>query len=102
MVKFISYTGKFPNLCSGILTLEVNDRIYVFGQTYNNPNNLNSFWLSGGSCGFAGPGYSNEYVDRDAWKIDVDSLPEELKLYAKEIAEVFNANVHYGCCGGCL
>lgn len=22
-VKFISYTGKFPNLCSGVLTLEI-------------------------------------------------------------------------------
>ena len=22
-VKFISYTGKYPNLCSGIITLEI-------------------------------------------------------------------------------
>lgn len=24
-IKFISYTGKYPNLCSGVLTLDVTD-----------------------------------------------------------------------------
>ena len=39
-VKFISYTGEYPNLCSGVLTLEID--------------------------------------------------------------EVFNENVEWGCCGGCI
>ena len=25
-VKFISYTGKYPNLCGGILTLEIDGK----------------------------------------------------------------------------
>ena len=31
-VKFVSYTGKFPNLCRGILTLEIDDEIETFGH----------------------------------------------------------------------
>lgn len=31
-IKFISYTGKYPNLCSGVLTLEIDGRIIKFGN----------------------------------------------------------------------
>ena len=31
-VKFISYTGEYPNLCSGVLTLEIDGVQYKFGQ----------------------------------------------------------------------
>ena len=30
-VKFIDYTGRYPNLCSGVLTLEIDGKIYKFG-----------------------------------------------------------------------
>lgn len=37
-VKFISYTGKYPCLCSGILTLEIDGKKVRFGYgTLNNP-----------------------------------------------------------------
>jgi hypothetical protein len=92
-VKFISYTGKYPNLCRGILTLEINGEVVKFGD------NFNSFWHSGGSCGL----YSGEeYIDTDAWVIDVSKIPESYRQYASEIDIVFNANVPQGCCGGCL
>lgn len=55
-VKFVSYTGRWPNLCSGVLTLE----------------------------------------------IDVNKIPEQFRKYATEINEVFNDNVPWGCCGGCI
>ena len=29
-VKFISYTGEYPNLCSGVLTLEIDGKEYKF------------------------------------------------------------------------
>ena len=102
MIKFISYSGKYPNLCRGELILEVNGKIYKFGKTFINPNNYKSFWSSGGSIGFAGPGYTNPCVDIGEWIIYGDSLPKELQPYRDEIAKVFNANVPYGCCGGCL
>jgi hypothetical protein len=55
----------------------------------------------GGSCGFMN-NYSESFVDQGEWRIDVDRLPDKYKKYAAEIDEVFNANVEYGCCGGCL
>ena len=62
---------------------------------------LPQFWSSGGKCGFRND-YSDSYVDEDEWRIDTDDLPTELLDYAEEIDEVFNENVPYGCCGGCL
>ena len=91
-VKFISYTGKWPNLCSGDLTLEINGKTYKFGYGQEYP----SFWTSGGSCSI------RHGVSYGEWEIDVDDLPEELRKYALEIDRVFNENVDYGCCGGCL
>ena len=43
-VEFVSYTGRYPNLCSGVLTLKINGTTYTFGcgQKYA------SFWESGG------------------------------------------------------
>lgn len=35
-VKFISYTGKWPNLCSGILTLEIDGKEVQFGYGTSN------------------------------------------------------------------
>lgn len=92
-VKFISYTGKYPCLCSGILTLEIDDKRIQFG--YNTPNT--PFWASGG--GF-NPNYENDY--QGEWKIYVDEIPEKYRKYATEIDKVFNENVGWGCCGGCI
>ena len=44
----------------------------------------------------------NANVDEGSWVIDVNELPEKYRKYAMEINEVFNDNVPWGCCGGCL
>ena len=116
-VKFISYTGKYPNLCSGVLTLEINGIEYKFGHDYRNyhvdkngnwrytdedPNNPNfeSFWTSGGSVSY------DKHRDWDVktaeWEIDVDELPEQFWDVADEIDSVINENIPHGCCGGCI
>lgn len=118
-VEFISYDGKWPCLCSGVLTLKIDGEIVKFGhhtmmghwnkKTNNwfykdeNPDkpNYERFWSSGGSCGFES-GWTNEYVHTAEWKIDVEELPEKFVELASEIDEVFNENVTWGCCGGCL
>ena len=92
-VKFISYTGKYPCLCSGILTLEIDGKKARFGYgALNDP-----FWAFGGGLN---PNYEGAY--QGEWKIDVDRIPEEYRKYASEIDRVFNENVEWGCCGGCI
>ena len=117
-VKFISYTGEFPNLCSGVLTLEIDGKEYKFGHDYTmyhfhkdinawvqededpqNPN-FNSFWTSGGSVTFDEDWDS--VVEQGEWEIDVEELPEQFWDVADEIDRVFNENVPFGCCGGCV
>lgn len=117
-VKFISYTGEYPNLCSGVLTLEIDGVQYKFGHDFNHYHfhddikewvhededpehpNFNSFWTSGGSVHHDGDW--NWRVEHNEWEIDVDELPKQFWDVAAEIDEVFNENVQWGCCGGCI
>lgn len=100
-VKFVSYTGKYPNLCSGTLTLEIDGIKYTFGRAYKTPKpDFDSFWYSGG-CVRADKNWNFD-VEQNEWEIDVKSIPEQFQKYAAEIDEVFNDNVMYGCCGGCI
>ena len=100
MVEFVSYTGEYPNLCRGILTLKIDNKEVTFGSTYNG-NDYDSFWYSGGNCGFIN-NYTESYVNHSKWEYDEDYLPKEFRQYKDEIMDCFNANVPYGCCGGCL
>ena len=90
-VKFISYDGKYPCLCMGTLILEIDGTKHSFGKKGKFAN----FWSSGGTCGFTG-------VTDGEWIINVDKIPEQFSQHAREIDEVFNDNVTYGCCGGCI
>ena len=118
-VKFISYTGEYPTLCSGVLTLEIDGKEYKFGHNFltyhydkktqtliytdedpNNPN-FNSFWSSGG-CVSHDEDWNWE-VEHNEWEIDVNELPEQFWDVAAEIDEVINSGViPEGCCGGCI
>lgn len=110
-IEFVSYSGKYPNLCHGTLTLRIDGVEVVFGNNYRwnkttckverIEGTYDSFWSSGGCCGFHN-NYSDEYVETAPWEINPDELPEKYREYAGEIAEVFNENVRWGCCGGCL
>lgn len=95
-IKFISYTGKYPNLCSGILTLEIDGEKSVFGyDDYLSKEKIcmyEPFWSSGGNC---------KSGIKGAWRIDYNDLPEQFRKYADEIDRVFNRSVTWGCCGGC-
>lgn len=119
-VKFVSYTGEYPNLCDGVLTLEIDGVQYKFGHNFlnnhydvkkkkwvfqdedeHNPN-FDSFWHSGGECYFKDSSYEECVVEKNEWKIDMDKIPYMFYDVAEEIDAVFNENVPWGCCGGCL
>lgn len=103
-VEFVNYTGSFPNLCRGVLTLKIDGEIVKFGHDYKdyclktskfNDSNYDSFWQSGGWI-------DEEYRTRSGeWEIYLNKLPEQYRQYAREIDVVFNSCVRHGCCGGC-
>lgn len=100
-VRFVSYTGDYPNLCSGTLTLEIDGIEYTFGGGYREPKtDFKMFWCSGGNVWF--DDNWGEHIRHGKWKINVNNLPEQFRKYAQEIDRVFNGNVELGCCGGCI
>jgi hypothetical protein len=119
MIKFISYTGKWPNLCSGVLTVEIDGKEYKFGHeiwdydfktnSYKT-DNFEQFWMSGGSINMS-YGKSDDVdceVTKEPWKItgywdEADEKhPQWVIDILPKLLEVFNENVPHGCCGGCL
>lgn len=93
-IEFVSYTGKYPCLCVGTLTLKIDGKEMSFSGEF----------CSGGSCYFDGDW--DEHVTEGDWEIDFDYGDwEELNLTPEEKEEItflFNENVEHGCCGGCL
>lgn len=84
-VKFISYSGKWPNLCHGLLKLEVDGVVFTI-------NGL----TSGGSTD-----WRSGKVEKGEWTVYdwPDDFPNEAKYEAEE---VINTHVPHGCCGGCI
>ena len=90
-VEFISYSGRWPELCSGTLCMKVAGKVYTFGYGER-------WWECGGSCWYANGETGN---DTGPWRLNKNYLPEELYPYADEMLAKFNANVSFGCCFGC-
>lgn len=88
MVEFVSYNGKFPNLCRGTLVIKVNGEKIA----------LKNYLCSGGECWF--DEYRNGHVETGDWRLS--QLPNNLEPYREEILKVVNENVPHGCCGGCI
>ena len=106
-IKFISYDGSWPNLCSGTLELLIDGTKWVFDRYYKAPwtdedGNIHSskFWISGGCAGVDSD--CREYCESGPWELDESEIPEQLADCSDELIEVFNDNVPWGCCGGCI
>ena len=89
MVEFIKYDGKCPCLCFGTLSIKVNDKAY----------HLENVMISGG-CVLHDADWNFD-VTQGPWELDLKKYPELLP-YEKEITDLVNENVEYGCCGGCI
>lgn len=57
------------------------------------------FWCFGGEIN---QGYNGACQYQREWIINNDDIPEQYRKYALEIDKVFNMNVLWGCCGGCI
>lgn len=82
--EFVSYTGEWPNLCSGTMIFKVDGKEYHI-ERLESTGGLNEDY--------------EPYIGK--WKIKKDKLPEELKPYLKDIEKLANDNIELGCCGGC-
>jgi hypothetical protein len=91
IIEFVSYDGKYPNLCSGQLVMRVNGVDVKFPKYCLHSGG--SVWLSNG--------YSEEHVEKGEWTIAKwpEDFPKELKGAAKDLV---NQNIPKGCCGGCV
>lgn len=87
MVEFVSYDGKWPCLCGGTLTVRIDGEEVAF------PHCLRS----GGYAGFDADW--EEVVTDGPWAV---RLPDEYRELEAEVAKLANANVPWGCCGGCI
>ena len=101
-IEFISYTGKYPALCYGVLTLKIDNEEVAFGFDLNDRDlggDFPIFWNSGGCCTL-----NDDYsinASKGKWKINEDEIPEKYQKYSKELKDIINENVPWGCCGGC-
>lgn len=91
MVEFVSYTGEYPNLCSGILTVKIDGEIVE----------LPKYCLrSMGSVNFTEDWAP--IIESGDWAVSETFLPAEYHHLIPEIEEVANIHIPHGCCGGCV
>jgi hypothetical protein len=110
-IEFVSYNGKYPNLCSGKLVVKIDGKEVSFGQTteaWNLPEgeklaNYPRFWCSGGSIRFK-MDYSDYRIVHGDWELigSENDYPPEIWKLLPDILRVMNENVESGCCGGCV
>jgi len=82
----ILYNGKYPNLCSGHLTVIINGETWDFGKY--------------ALCSTGWYDWETENLTKGEWKINFPSkFPDQ---YKDEITNRINAEIPWGCCGGCL
>lgn len=99
MLSSFLIVGNGPTCAVGGLTLEIDGEEVTFGYGFQSKDKpkYNPFWSSGGGIM---PNYEGAW--QGEWQINVNKIPEQFRKYAAEIDEVFNDNVPWGCCGGCI
>lgn len=124
MLEFISYDGEYPNLCSGLLLVNIDNikhALCPYMDHFWNEKNRRTIleddsiikvygfgMISGGSCP-----YNEEIEDYEVesgeWNIDTDYLKYENGVrfvlsdrQKQELKDCINESVEYGCCGGCI
>lgn len=100
-IQFVCFTRKYPCLCSGPLTLLIDGKETTFGNSRKFPCGYPAFWDSGGIIYLNDNGDGKYYVTEGEWEIREDWLPDFLKPYSEELAEIMNRSVPHGHCGGC-
>ena len=88
-LEFVSYSGRWPNLCRGILILRLDGKELVFPKCCLS---------SGGSTNYKS---ENNKITTGPWSITKwpKDWPRHLNPRANKLV---NGHIPMGCCGGCL
>lgn len=110
-IEFVSYSGEYPNLCSGKLVVKLDGKEVSFSPfTKKSPligpdevAQYHKFWSPGGNVTFDEDW--SECVTHGEWGLEdsyMDEYPDEIRDAIPELLRIFNENVPPGCCGGCV
>lgn len=114
-IEFVSYDGKYPCLCMGTLKVKIDGKEIIFSNSdkywkYDKnkekmiykENCYPRFWESGGSI--KSDGNWNMWAEDKAWELfyNKEDYPKAILNIMDELIKIFNDNVIYGCCGGCI
>lgn len=128
MIEFVSYEGKFPNLCEGLLVVRIDGRLYAFSPYYDSMyrpfwnrfnrtealeddsiTKVSGFYLRSGGYIDWGEDGENPKIVKGKWIIDDKAMKlengERFILSGEqksELEKVINQNIELGCCGGCV
>lgn len=94
-LSFISYESSPFCLCMGTLTFKLGNAKFSIGGG-------DIFWASGGSYHYAIDEDDEDEVVEGPWLFNWDVAPSWIAAIQDEFEEMFNSNVPWGCCGGCI
>ena len=89
-VKFVSYDGRFPNLCSGTFVYARCGRQYSAHHVLNSGGGLDSDYSAYSGLWSFDDGFVDDLKSQGFTEDDVDKL-----------LDAVNDKVSHGCCGGC-
>ena len=93
-VEFVSYSGRYPNLCRGDLVLRI-DGEEIKIERYSGQFRVEMH--SGGNVTFDSD-WQEEVTD-GPWSIEVS---DDLKCIEEKILDCIQGKIPNGCCGGCV
>ena len=101
-LEFVSYSGHYPNLCSGTLVVKIDGIEHIFKGYDNNSEYVHpKFWSSGG-CSYIDE-HHDEIVSQSPWELSEGiKFNSEIEKLLPDLLDLFNENVNHGCCGGCI
>lgn len=110
-IKFVSYDGEWPHLCSGTLVLNIDGKDFSFSQVLSSGGHIwfSDDWSQSGVE--QGPWKLNAFKEKDGYRFDgfeYNGRPDDspkITFTEDEIAcitQLVNENVPEGCCGGCI
>ena len=88
----IKYDGDWPNLCSGHLEVWIGETYYDFGK----------YVLCSGGCVLGDENW-NMWTEEGPCSILEEYIPKDFPVdRIDDLMNVINAEIPWGCCGGCI